>query len=624
VSGAGKSTLLDVLAGRKTAGSQEGIIYVNDAVIDRNTFARIAGYVEQSDLHMPNTTVEEALLFAATLRLPASLHEKRKLQIVKGVMHLVELVSLAGRLVGVHGEKNALSPSQRKLLTIAVELVAQPSILFLDEPTSGLDSRAAANVMRVVRNIARNGRTVICTIHQPSKEVFLSSFDAMLLLQKGGHEVFCGPLGKDANYLLEYLQAFPGVQAPNATTNPATFMLSVLDNKSGHLGGNDAPVQDTLDKSAPVGGSAESPPLTASHASSASTGDVEAPTSMAVRTESGNSGSESLQPSTDFAATYQGSAMAQCIRCELDKVKSVQPATQSTEDRMVTVSLWTQLACVFHRHAISNWRNHNLNSTRFVVTAVLAVVFGLSYLNVPQDTSAGLVSLVNFTTISTSFIALMNTTVIIPALISERAAFYRERSSDMYPSWVYSISVIIVELPCSAILSLLFAALSYWPAGLQADAGTFWLYSLVVFAQTVAFTAVGMAFAALMPDSESAQQLASLFTTIFLLVNGTFQPFPTTPAGWAWFRYVNPAAYSLNALASPQLFCQVERNPACPLVSVATAQGSMQVPSWTFASELYDLNYDERFRDVGLIFVNAAAWFITYTVALKYVSHIKR
>lgn len=90
-------------------------------------------------------------------------------------MDLVELDSLKNALVGLPGS-SGLSTEQRKRLTIAVELVANPSIIFMDEPTSGLDARAAAIVMRTVRNTVDTGRTVVCTIHQPSIDIF-EAFD---------------------------------------------------------------------------------------------------------------------------------------------------------------------------------------------------------------------------------------------------------------------------------------------------------------------------------------------------------------------------------------------------------------------------------------------------------------
>lgn len=95
-------------------------------------------------------------------------------------MELVELTPLSGALVGLPGV-DGLSTEQRKRLTIAVELVANPSIVFMDEPTSGLDARAAAIVMRTVRNIVNTGRTIVCTIHQPSIDIF-ESFDEVVLL----------------------------------------------------------------------------------------------------------------------------------------------------------------------------------------------------------------------------------------------------------------------------------------------------------------------------------------------------------------------------------------------------------------------------------------------------------
>jgi len=94
-------------------------------------------------------------------------------------MELVELKPLRNSIVGLPGV-DGLSTEQRKRLTIAVELVANPSIIFMDEPTSGLDARAAAIVMRTVRNTVDTGRTVVCTIHQPSIDIF-ESFDEVCL-----------------------------------------------------------------------------------------------------------------------------------------------------------------------------------------------------------------------------------------------------------------------------------------------------------------------------------------------------------------------------------------------------------------------------------------------------------
>jgi ABC-type multidrug transport system ATPase subunit len=94
---------------------------------------------------------------------------------VDEVLETIELDEIKDALVGVTGV-SGLSTEQRKRLTIAVEFVANPSVIFMDEPTTGLDARAAAIVMRAVKNVADTGRTIVCTVHQPSIDIF-ESFD---------------------------------------------------------------------------------------------------------------------------------------------------------------------------------------------------------------------------------------------------------------------------------------------------------------------------------------------------------------------------------------------------------------------------------------------------------------
>ena len=122
------------------------------------------------------------------------------------VIELVELDGLKNTIVGL-AEITGLSTEQRKRLTIAVELVANPSIIFMDEPTSGLDARAAAIVMRTVRNTVDTGRTVVCTIHQPSIDIF-ESFDELLLMKRGGQAIYSGQLGQNSCKVVEYFEVF--------------------------------------------------------------------------------------------------------------------------------------------------------------------------------------------------------------------------------------------------------------------------------------------------------------------------------------------------------------------------------------------------------------------------------
>ncbi|KAF5941811.1 hypothetical protein HYC85_019453 [Camellia sinensis] len=138
-------------------------------------------------------------------------------------MDLVELDNLKDAIVGLPGV-TGLSTEQRKRLTIAVELVANPSIIFMDEPTSSLDARAAAIVMRTVRNTVDTGQTVVCTIYLPSIDIF-EAFDELLLMKRGGQVIYSGPLGRNSRKIIEYFEAIPGIPKIKEKYNPATWML---------------------------------------------------------------------------------------------------------------------------------------------------------------------------------------------------------------------------------------------------------------------------------------------------------------------------------------------------------------------------------------------------------------
>ncbi|KAK6136023.1 hypothetical protein DH2020_030233 [Rehmannia glutinosa] len=182
-------------------------------------------YCEQTDIHSPHVTVYESIVYSAWLRLSPDVNEETRKMFVEEVMELIELNPLRDALVGLPGV-DGLSTEQRKRLTIAVELVANPSIIFMDEPTSGLDARAAAIVMRTVRNTVDTGRTVVCTIHQPSIDIF-EAFDELLLMKRGGQVIYAGPLGHHSRLLVEYFQSVPGVPEIKEGYNPATWMLDV-------------------------------------------------------------------------------------------------------------------------------------------------------------------------------------------------------------------------------------------------------------------------------------------------------------------------------------------------------------------------------------------------------------
>ena len=215
VSGAGKTTLLDVLAKRVSIGVVTGDMLVNGKPLD-TSFQRSTGYVQQQDLHLPTTTVREALRFSAMLRQAKTISKKEKHKYVEEVIEMLGMQDFADAIVGTPGE--GLNVEQRKLLTIGVELAAKPALLiFLDEPTSGLDSQSSWAICAFLRKLAEHGQAVLSTIHQPSALLF-QQFDRLLFLAKGGRTVYFGDIGEQSRVLLDYFES-NGARACNSSEN---------------------------------------------------------------------------------------------------------------------------------------------------------------------------------------------------------------------------------------------------------------------------------------------------------------------------------------------------------------------------------------------------------------------
>jgi ABC-type multidrug transport system ATPase subunit len=143
-SGAGKTTLLDVLAQRKTIGTVEGDVFLNNEAL-MTDFEGITGYCEQMDIHQPAVTVREALRFSAQLRQPSDVSISEKNEYVEQIIQLLEMDDIGDAQIGAVESGFGISIEERKRLTIGMELVGKPQLLFLDEPTSGLDAQSSHN-----------------------------------------------------------------------------------------------------------------------------------------------------------------------------------------------------------------------------------------------------------------------------------------------------------------------------------------------------------------------------------------------------------------------------------------------------------------------------------------------
>lgn len=175
-SGAGKSTFMDALNGMRPASS--GSVLVNNADLYQNLDAikQSIGYVPQDDIIHRELTVYRTLYYVAKLRLSGDVSRKEIDQIIEEVMDVTGLSER--RDVPI----NQLSGGQRKRVSIAVELITKPSVIYLDEPTSGLDPATEEKIMVLFRQIAESGRTVILTTHAMEN---VKLFDKIVLLMRG-------------------------------------------------------------------------------------------------------------------------------------------------------------------------------------------------------------------------------------------------------------------------------------------------------------------------------------------------------------------------------------------------------------------------------------------------------
>ncbi|CAN3375613.1 hypothetical protein DIURU_005653 [Diutina rugosa] len=193
-SGSGKTTLLNYLSHRlprSTRFQAQGSIFLNSTEVTSKQLGSVSAYVTQHDNTLiPALTVRETLHFQAKLRLPPE-EIPRLNPIVNGLLRQMGLLDCADTVIGNDVIKG-VSGGEKRRVSIAVQLLNRPRILFLDEPTSGLDSTTAYSILSLLHQLGSEGQTtVVLTIHQPSEEM-LHFFDKILLLGKYGRVVYNG------------------------------------------------------------------------------------------------------------------------------------------------------------------------------------------------------------------------------------------------------------------------------------------------------------------------------------------------------------------------------------------------------------------------------------------------
>ncbi|KAK1940008.1 ABC transporter G family member 31 [Phytophthora citrophthora] len=561
-SGAGKTTLMDVIAGRKTEGKIQGEILLNGYPATDLAIRRSTGYCEQMDVHSVASTFREALTFSAFLRQGADIPDSTKFDSVTECIDLLDMESIADQII------RGASTEQMKRLTIGVELAAQPSLLFLDEPTSGLDARSAKLIMDGVRKVADTGRTIVCTIHQPSAEVF-QVFDSLLLLKRGGESVFFGDLGEDSSKLISYFEGIDGVQKIKSSYNPAAWMLEAIGAGVGN--GN-------MDK-------------------------------------------------TDFVALFRQSEQFRCLQASFDRPGRFKPSDTLPPlefgDKRASTN-WMQMKLLTKRFLDLYWRTASYNLTRFCIFAGLGIIIGITYTGSDYTSYQGINSGMGMMYMTITFVGVISFHSILPIAEEGRASFYRERAAQTYNAFWYFLASSLAEIPYAFAATLLFMVV-YYPSVGFSGVGSFFLYWFNMSLHVLLQAYIGEFMMYILPSMEVAAVLSMLLNTVFFLFMGYNPPANSIPLGYKWLYHITPHTYTFAVMASIMFGdCENDSDTGCQVMTGSPPSIADDTTVKGYLEDDFLIKRSELWMNCGIILAFIVFFRLLALLSLRYVNHQKK
>ncbi|GAA5856240.1 hypothetical protein JCM8547_000835 [Rhodosporidiobolus lusitaniae] len=529
-SGAGKSTLLNVLAGR-SVGVVRGTVRVDGTEPDRE-FYRSTGYVEQFDLHDTPSSVREALEFSALLRQPASTPRVEKLAYVDQVLALLDLTHLQDAIIGVPGA--GLTSEQRKRVTIAVEVVSRPAILFCDEPTTGLDTKSALRVVKLLRRLAKTGLPVIATLHQPSAEAF-SLIDDVLLLQRGGKQVYFGP----REVAVDFFLPAPTEENPNPTstfTNPADFLLDVSK------AGVDVP-DDEL----------------------GTVGDLDKLANKWVA-------------SAEYRATKEELARFGCPSGPSSGFNSPSPAGAVEQKQRSplppSASLIVQCKLLTARVSRHYYRDPSFSFSKVFVSTAVPLVVALSYFQFGKEYSIAAMQGRLMATFLLLFVPVVWLNVIIFKVHALRALWEaRERPSRIYGRTAFVTSLLVSEVPYSVVCATTYFVLWYFLIGFPFKAMAIGFAFLLIQIFYWFMSTWALWIVALSSSLGTIANLLPFFLVAMEAFNGSLMPYAQMPVAYRWLYWVSPFQHYVRAMLGELLHGLPVECAAHEVVSFASPPG---------------------------------------------------
>ncbi|CAH8373029.1 unnamed protein product [Eruca vesicaria subsp. sativa] len=492
-SGSGKSTLLDSLAGRLARNViMTGTLLLNGKKA-RLDYGLVA-YVTQEDILLGTLTVRETITYSARLRLPSDMSNEEVSDIVEGTIMELGLQDCADRAIG-NWHARGVSGGERKRVSIALEILTRPQILFLDEPTSGLDSASAFFVIQTLRNIARDGRTVISSIHQPSSEVF-ALFDDLFLLSSG-ESVYFGEAKSAVEFFAE--SGFPCPKKRNPSDHFLRCINSDFDTVTATLKGSQR-IQETP---------ATSDPLM----------NLATPVIRARLVEN-----------------YRRSKYAKSAKSRIQELSNID-GNEMEVRKGSEASWWRQLRTLTARSFINMCRDIGYYWTRIVSYIVVSISVGTIFYDVGYSYTSILarVSCGGFITGFMTFMSIGG----FPSFLEEMKVFYKERMSGYYGVSVYILSNYISSFPFLVALSTITGTITYNLVKFRPGFSHYAFFCLNIFFSVSVIESLMMVVASLVPNFLMGLVTGAGLIGIIMMTSGFFRLLPDLPK--IFWRY--PVSY---------------------------------------------------------------------------------